>query len=904
MSGVRNLKDRSSAVDVESVIAPDRARMRNAALVAAVAGTSVIVGSAFAGGTGTFTTSSSAPSTNILLSQPDDSGTGTNGSNLLSYVDFTNQNNGVGESFVATQNETIQAITFQGGGNAGGSLSGNWNFVLGQINLGAGQAQNWWGSTQYAVLDTEVGAGTPIANDVSNGIKTNYDTFTLANPVKVTAGQLYFFNFDTLGLGGWYGMARSATGNVIQAADDSIAQNMNLGAISLSGNGSGVSSPTSGLSWQYQNYDRTFFLQGTVLTSTSPHWAINGNGAWETDANWSSGQAPGVGGDSVYFDSDGGVVTVSPTITLSSAVTVDPITFNTSAGSGYTILGSGTLNSGVSGTSSTINVLSGSHTISANLNITNNYSTYPAATFNLNPGTSLTSTNTSGGAYGSININGGGTATTPGGSLTLDSFSTWNIIVNGATLSTIAGGRATDGGYWNFTNGSALNINTEAVTRGYQDDGTNRITVGSGGSFYMEEYAAIVKGAISGPGSMSIGYLVDTYYTEYTGTNVTQLTGNNSNYSGPITVTNGWTLLIGSSAVPSNDSMLGNASATNTVTLDHGILTGYSGFSGLHTILVNPGGGTIDTLGGANTTTALPYGSYANNNEEVLGSGAAQFNIGIGALNAGAGGAGPLTIQGGGNVSVAAQVLSANASAGIRVMTLGGLNLNASGLSLATPASEANRSVLVTSSLSLSGTSAAWTSKLDLGGNDMIVQNGTLTTVQNQIKQGFAGGTWQGSAGITSSAAANNPKHLTALGVIQNSSDGVDSSGSTLYPAFDGVSSSNNDVLIKYTYYGDANLSGKVDSADYTLIDNGYLGHLSGWYNGDFNYDGVVNGSDYTLIDNAFNTQGAQILSQVASPTAQIAGSVSSAVPEPTALGLIGIGVLGLLSRRKRPGHP
>jgi hypothetical protein len=278
--------------------------------------------------------------------------------------------------------------------------------------------------------------------------------------------------------------------------------------------------------------------------------------------------------------------------------------------------------------------------------------------------------------------------------------------------------------------------------------------------------------------------------------------------------------------------------------------------------------------------------------------------MGIGALNAGAGGAGPLTIQGGGNVSVAAQVLSANASAGIRVMTLGGLNLNASGLSLATPASEANRSVLVTSSLSLSGTSAAWTSKLDLGGNDMIVQNGTLTTVQNQIKQGFAGGTWQGSAGITSSAAANNPKHLTALGVIQNSSDGVDSSGSTLYPAFDGVSSSNNDVLIKYTYYGDANLSGKVDSADYTLIDNGYLGHLSGWYNGDFNYDGVVNGSDYTLIDNAFNTQGAQILSQVASPTAQIAGSVSSAVPEPTALGLIGIGVLGLLSRRKRPGHP
>ena len=61
---------------------------------------------------------------------------------------------------------------------------------------------------------------------------------------------------------------------------------------------------------------------------------------------------------------------------------------------------------------------------------------------------------------------------------------------------------------------------------------------------------------------------------------------------------------------------------------------------------------------------------------------------------------------------------------------------------------------------------------------------------------------------------------------------------------------------MKYTYYGDANLDGKVDASDYSLIDNGYLNHLTGWYNGDFNYDGVINGSDYTLIDNAFNMQG------------------------------------------------
>jgi hypothetical protein len=117
-------------------------------------------------------------------------------------------------------------------------------------------------------------------------------------------------------------------------------------------------------------------------------------------------------------------------------------------------------------------------------------------------------------------------------------------------------------------------------------------------------------------------------------------------------------------------------------------------------------------------------------------------------------------------------------------------------------------------------------------------------------------------------------------------------------------------VLVKYTYYGDANLDGTVNSADYTLTDAGYLSHgtLTGWQNGDFNYDGVINGSDYTLIDNAFNLQGAQLTSQVANPSAGIAaqiagpsaGGVSSAVPEPTTLSLLGLGAIGLLGRRRR----
>ena len=58
--------------------------------------------------------------------------------------------------------------------------------------------------------------------------------------------------------------------------------------------------------------------------------------------------------------------------------------------------------------------------------------------------------------------------------------------------------------------------------------------------------------------------------------------------------------------------------------------------------------------------------------------------------------------------------------------------------------------------------------------------------------------------------------------MIQNSVDGTPT-GSALYSMFDDEPVTNADVLVKYTYYGDANLDGKVDATDYSRIDNGYL---------------------------------------------------------------------------------
>ena len=212
--------------------------------------------------------------------------------------------------------------------------------------------------------------------------------------------------------------------------------------------------------------------------------------------------------------------------------------------------------------------------------------------------------------------------------------------------------------------------------------------------------------------------------------------------------------------------------------------------------------------------------------------------------------------------------------------------------------------VIVNSNYSNSG-------KIDLANNDMIVKGGGasgLTAINAQLKSGLniGGATWQGATGIESSVAAADTSHIMAIGAIQNVNGTVPlyGSGGGISGTFDGQTTlGTTDILIKYTYFGDANLDGKVDGSDYARIDAGYIsgGTKTGWLNGDFNYDGKIDGSDYTLIDNAFNRQSGQISSaaMIATETAQIATS-GGAVPEPTAVGLLGVGALSLLSRHHK----
>jgi autotransporter-associated beta strand protein len=194
----------------------------------------------------------------------------------------------------------------------------------------------------------------------------------------------------------------------------------------------------------------------------------------------------------------------------------------------------------------------------------------------------------------------------------------------------------------------------------------------------------------------------------------------------------------------------------------------------------------------------------------------------------------------------------------------------------------------------ISSLSIAAGGDLDIANNDLFIDYGSgpdpIASIIALIVSGYAGGTWNGSGIISSTAQDTSASY--GIGYADSADAGN--------PA--GLSSGQ--IEIKYTLLGDANLDGKVNGIDFAILAANFNQSVPGWDKGDFNYDFRANGIDFTELAANFN-QGISADSTPGDTVAALdafaaANGLMADVPEPTTAALLMTGAAALLTRRRR----
>jgi hypothetical protein len=167
-------------------------------------------------------------------------------------------------------------------------------------------------------------------------------------------------------------------------------------------------------------------------------------------------------------------------------------------------------------------------------------------------------------------------------------------------------------------------------------------------------------------------------------------------------------------------------------------------------------------------------------------------------------------------------------------------------------------------------------SKFDLVDNDLIIHTGshangesTLPTIEQYLLDGsgadagtYLTGDSNGPDGLISSAAtaqfnASGGTEVTALGYAAN-----DDMPLGAFTTFDGETTQPGDIIIKYTYVGDAALDGAVDTASVNILAGKYGDSGGSWDTAAFEFNGLTNSDSVNLIAGAYG-EGLPGISQV-----------------------------------------
>ncbi|HYO08237.1 MAG TPA: autotransporter-associated beta strand repeat-containing protein [Tepidisphaeraceae bacterium] len=362
-------------------------------------------------------------------------------------------------------------------------------------------------------------------------------------------------------------------------------------------------------------------------------------------------------------------------------------------------------------------------------------------------------------------------------------------------------------------------------------------------------------------------------------------------FTGVSGVNNGTLLLTHASAL--GQASVSGQTATGNFVFDASVGSHHFTFGGLS------GAGTINLVDNAANTVSITVGG--NNLSPAAHTGTI---TGAGSLTKA--GTGTTTVNGTLTHTGSTTVNAGNLNLGTNLTTSSGIAIT--GGALRRSATAAADGVIKAPTLSITGGG-----QLDLVNNKLIVNNAagshtvsgtTYGGVAGLVQSGYAGGAWTGTGIVTSHADAAPAAHLTSLAVASASE--LNRVGQT----FGGQVLAAGDMIVLYTYGGDANLDRKLNGDDYFQIDS-YVNApgASGWTKGDFDYNGKINGDDYFILDSNIGRQSAaaipvgQPLGGGIADSAAAAGGIDggvTAVPEPASLGVLLTATCGLLARRRR----
>ncbi|MEI8194406.1 MAG: autotransporter-associated beta strand repeat-containing protein, partial [Phycisphaerae bacterium] len=457
----------------------------------------------------------------------------------------------------------------------------------------------------------------------------------------------------------------------------------------------------------------------------------------------------------------------------------------------------------------------------------------------------------------------GGTTVT-GGRLYLanqNALQNSTLIMSGGSLSfssyAVSGHAFTIGGLTATTSGAGYNI-------ALQDDypfGALAVALSVGNNNTNTSYA----GVLSASGSLT-----------KVGTGTLTLTGANT-YTGSTTLKAG-TLNLGSAEIAGTSGPLGKSAAANpgSIVFSGGTLqysaTNTNDYSGRFSTAANQAI-SIDT-NGQNVTFATALTSSGGSLTKS--------------------GAGTLTLSSGANTYTGGTTVSAGELDAAKLPNNTALTVGASGIfHLATG---------VTHTLTqLSSLSVSAGAQLNFANNDVLATGAgsALLTVSQSLA-------------VVGAPSGSSP--IATTGLLTGKQ------WNALYPStnFDGAPVGTNDLVMKYALAGDTTLKGSIDATDFAQIDATYLKIQGGsftnsgitWIQGDFDHNGQITGNDFALINFNYVQQSGYTpfaAAQIAASTAMFGSEFTSAydslsagtVPEPASLGLLALGALGLLGRRR-----